>query len=461
MTSKLCDASQPLSDISETNPWWTAHLSRACSMSTNGDFTLLRKELSTAITHCLFLVALPAVWGANGAAPASFLKWQVFPLPSVGHWSESVRASQALGGCPPEGPCHCKFPFCRLLSFLLSVCAGGRVFGCLVMEPAELGTCYLISSQPPCCYSLLTASCSSVTFKSSICPWPNRRVLSQVILPGHHRRMVGTHLRSKAAVSLGAFTPSILAVADVSTQIDLLKEDLTLQKCPWPVQMATEWCPVTGLYALLHSDRGMSLLQSGSLLLKLLLCEPPWLMCHTICPLWSWCFWLLMLPEADSVGVKGSHHHSWPHSLTASFVQVASSWQVLALPGISLAQETHPAFSVLLQNMSALLNDLKSWTHIEKFLLLIHAFPFKWSSASIIFLIFIRCENLPSLNRCLFLLFLLIFFYLLTLNRSFDHYSTIKLDLSDYYIVIISCDGIQYCDPCNNFCVTKLSCMIT
>lgn len=85
-----------------------------------------------------------------------------------------------------------------------------------------------------------------------------------------------------------------------------------------------------------------------------------------------------------------------------------------------------------------------SWSHIKKFLPLIHTFPFKWSSASIIFLIFIRCENLPSLNHGLFLLFVLIFLYLLTLNKSFDHYSTISFYLSDYYIVIISCDTIQY-----------------
>lgn len=77
-----------------------------------------------------------------------------------------------------------------------------------------------------------------------------------------------------------------------------------------------------------------------------------------------------------------------------------------------------------------------SWSHIEKFLPLIHAFPFKWSSASIIFLIFIRCENLPSLNRSLFLLFVLFSFICLhwmevltTIQPSVSIWVTITLSL--------------------------------
>lgn len=137
-------------------------------------------------------------------------------------------------------------------------------------------------------------------------------------------------------VLLGNFAPSIPAVADISTQIDPLKEEAdgqtsacrsALDLCRWSQNGVQLLSCMYFKSLLLHLDHGMFPLQKGSVLLKLL-CEPPWQMCCTIFPLWSWCSWLLVL----SVGVRGSHHHSWPHSLTASLVQAAKSWQFLALP---------------------------------------------------------------------------------------------------------------------------------
>lgn len=106
-----------------------------------------------------------------------------------------------------------------------------------------------------------------------------------------------------------------------------------------------------------------------------------------------------------------------------------------------------------------------SWSHIEKFLLLIHAFPFKWSAASIIFLIFIRCGILPSSNHGLFLLFLLILFYFLTLEWKFWPLFYHQF-LSEW---LLHCHYLLWwnsilCDPCKYltipFVLKKLSSII-
>lgn len=124
------------SNISETDPWWTAHLSRECGMSTNGDLHTSQKRAVYSYHPSPFLSCatcyMGSRWGCSSISPevvslsSSFcrrVKWVCKGISGFG-WKS----------LPPEGPCHCKFPFCRLLSCLPSVCAGGWVFGCLVME---------------------------------------------------------------------------------------------------------------------------------------------------------------------------------------------------------------------------------------------------------------------------------------------------------------------------------------
>lgn len=154
------------------------------------------------------------MWGADGAAPAFLLKWQVLPLPSADQWSES----QALGGSyfllkvfaiasfHSAGNCPVSL-LCLLVEEFLDVWSQKCRFH-------ELGTCYLSPSQSPCCYIPPAATCRS---------WAGVSVTQEkgfgTGYPTRPSQQDGGHSSEiKVAVPLGGFALCILAVADVSTQ---------------------------------------------------------------------------------------------------------------------------------------------------------------------------------------------------------------------------------------------------
>lgn len=157
-------------------------------------------------------------WGCSSISPevtspsSSFcrpVKWVCKGITSFGRKS-----------LPPEGLCHCKFPFCRLLSCLPPVCTGGRVFGCLVTEV-----------QVPWAWNLLSQSFSASLLLHACCcllQLSHLQVLRVFLTqekgfgtgyPTRPSQQDGGHSSEiKVAVPLGGFALSILAVADVSTQ---------------------------------------------------------------------------------------------------------------------------------------------------------------------------------------------------------------------------------------------------